>query len=411
MGSHIKKLVVAVVGLMMIPIAAGAQGVQLGGLVDFEIRKGGGDSSPTVNQTPGDGWSLYTPNVRLFVSGDIADNWGATVVLQSDYLYGDYMSDPFFSSLNANWLPFENKSLNVTIGRFITPFGMYSRRLLSSQNPFVHFPMTMARYVPVDKERGFFPGSGSYDGYSGQSILYQRLYSQGIMIDGGSLIDAGYTYRLAATLVSASGYTTFGYHDQPAFIGSFTVQPAIWSKIGISVNYGPYMNESDVNYRLTNDQLTSYKQLTFSGRAEFSYHYWVLSGEYTWNRWEAPWIGSDPVNRIEYWDLDADISHYLVELQYRLPFLVGSYTGVRFEQLVPGDLTDDNAGDSYGSNNNSGYPNYTELPDPWTDDVTRFEFVAGYDINRQVQLKISYLLSTDDSLDDDVFAIQLSAGF
>ena len=44
--------------------------IQFGGLLDLELRKGGADSSPYINQTPGDKLSLYTPNIRLFIGSN-----------------------------------------------------------------------------------------------------------------------------------------------------------------------------------------------------------------------------------------------------------------------------------------------------------------------------------------------------
>ena len=395
----------------MVAQSASAQNVSVGGLIDLELKRGQEDSSPTLNQTPSDKWSVYTPNVRLFFSSSITDRWMASAALQSDHLKtGNSLSYPYFSLLNINWLAMPESNLSLTFGRFITPFGLYSKRLLSSQNPFVHYPLTMSRYLTVDSRRGFYTGGSSYEGVTGMPILYQRLYSQGIMLSTGSLSEHKYQLDLAAVLISPSSHTDFGEHNRPALLASANFNPWIWYKLGFSLNYGPYMKRAEINRNLTDDELQSYDQLAASVYSEFSYHYFILTGEYTWNRWEAPWIGSGGNVHVE--EIYAPLSHYLVELQYRIPNIVGLHTAVRFEQLIHGEATNEGTSGLYYDSQNGGHDHHS-VPAKWTPDFTRVEMLVGYDINRQMELKVSYLLSRNSGteLDDDVFTIQLSAGF
>lgn len=407
--SYIWLLIIASTILIGKPEQSKAQNLQVGGLLDLELKKGGPDSSPVHNQTPDSTWSIYAPNVRLFFTSSISERWMASASLQSDHLYtGTKLSQPFFSALNLNWLAWPEHNLNFTIGRFITPFGLYKDRLLSSANPFVHYPLTMSKYLSVDKRQGFFSGSGSYSGALGMPIIWQRLYSQGLMMSGGSLSDDGYQFDLAATLVSASSYTQYGEHARPSIIGSFSLNPVIWLELGGSFNYGPYFNPSYPNRNISADKLQTYDQIAFSGRAEVSYHYFIFSGEYTWNRWEAPWISSG--GEVHFGEVHANVHHYLLELQYRLPSLVGFHTAFRFERLLDngasneGFILRDDSGDPIADHG---------VPSKWMENITRTELVAGYDINRQMELKASYLLSRNsgDELKDNVFTIQLSAGF
>jgi hypothetical protein len=100
-----KKLIVLfffVIGILS-GSAVRAQ-VTLGGLLDLEVRRAGSDSSPEINQTPKSYWSLYTPNVRLFIQGDISDQWFVSAALHADHYYGRTLSEPFFSVINLNWI-------------------------------------------------------------------------------------------------------------------------------------------------------------------------------------------------------------------------------------------------------------------------------------------------------------------
>lgn len=61
------KYVILLSGIIFIPLNVSHAQIQLGGLADFEIRKGGSESSMYVNQTPNGKWAVYTPAVRLFL--------------------------------------------------------------------------------------------------------------------------------------------------------------------------------------------------------------------------------------------------------------------------------------------------------------------------------------------------------
>lgn len=365
--------------------------VTFGGLAEFELRKGGADSGPTVNQTPNDKWLVYSPSVRLFVNAPISEQWYVSGALQSDY-YRGYRSDPFFSSFNINWTP--SKQLKITAGRFTTPFGRSAELLLSSQNPFVHLPLSHVWNMPVDRKRGYVFSETSYDGVAGQSMVYRRLYSQGLMLSGATKEET-LQYQLAATLTSVSGYTDVGEQNRPAFIGQIVVRPFIWNKIGLSFSNGPYLVDAPVNEILSDRERAGYLQTIVTGYTEFSYHYYQLLLQYTFNRWDAPWISSGGALLEK--QIRNDVSHYLAKFKVRFPFWVGGYSALRYERYRPREIRLD-------------YRQITGQPTP---DKDRFEFVLGYKINRNITLKTSYLLSRNkgEELDDDVFAIQLSAGF
>jgi hypothetical protein len=233
------------------------------------------------------------------------------------------------------------------------------------------------------------------------------MYTQGLKIEGGSLKDDGWTYLMAATLASVSSHSEYGEHQRPNLIGSVQVQPVIWAKFGATANFGPFMRRADVNDQaLSDEQFSEYDQLAVGGFAEFSYHYFMLRMAGIWNRWKAPYI--DYNDRLLYDDLKVNVSHVISQLTYRFPFLVGGYAGLRVEQLIEGPL----------KNNSSPYliPEdyaYQPIPNDWLDDTTRLEGVLGYKLDRNILLKVSYLYAHNENGDlaDNVFSIQLSAGF
>ncbi len=376
-------------GILTTPLVAQ---VSLGGLADLELRKGGADSGPTINQTPTDKWMVYSPNIRLFVNAGISDSWYASGAIQTDYYYGN-RSDVFLSSFNLNWIA--SDAITFTGGRFITPYGRYDELLLSSQNPFVHMPLTHAWNLSVDRTRGFVPAGTSYGGgVAGQSMVYRRLYSQGLKL-GGATSNARFSYDLAATLTSASGYTDVAQQNRPAVIGRLEVKPFIWNTLGLSFSNGPYMNSDDINSVLSDSDRAGYHQTIATAYTEFSYRYYLLTLQYTFNRWNAPWIDSTGLLLDD--NIDTEVSHYLAKFKVRFPFWVGGYSALRYEQMLPEEV--------------HLFNDYTSMqPAP---DVRRLEFVLGYKIHRNIILKTSYLYSRNGGTDlaDDVFSLQISAQF
>ncbi|MDX1637277.1 MAG: hypothetical protein R3281_04865 [Balneolaceae bacterium] len=365
--------------------------VAIGGLADFELRKGGPDSDATVNQTPNDKWMVYTPTIRLFIDASLSDRWYVSGALQSDY-YTGRRSDIFVSSFNLNWMPSEQ--VTVTAGRFITPFGRAEELILSSQHSFVHMPLSHVWNMPVDRKRGYVFSATSYDDVPGQAMVYQRLYSQGVML-GGVTKRETFRYRLAATLTSVSSYADLGQHVRPAIVADLEVRPVIWNRTGLSYANGPYMVDDPVNDILNDSRLSAYLQQIISVYTEFSHSYYQLLFQFTFNRWDSPWI--DRSGNLVEDDIENNVSHYMAQAKVRFPFWVGGYGAIRYEQFLPGEIT-------LKSRNITGQP---------TPDKQRLEMVLGYKLKRNITLKASYLLSRNDGseLRDDVAAIQISAGF
>lgn len=374
--------------------------VQIGGLADFEIRKGGSDSSPYVNQTPDEHWSLYTPYLRLFINGNISEKWFISSALQADYYHGKHLSAPFFSVMNINYMPIDASNFTVSAGRFVTPYGYYSNRVLSSDNPFVHLPLSHASGLPISKTYGTLYDNVEYgEDVQGLTMIYQRMYTQGIMVKNSVGESEWLQYQLAATMASASSHFEFGEHTVPAFTGRIVLKPEVWGAIGFSFSTGPFMKRDAPNFNISDEKLESYSQTLLGADIELSYHYLTFVASYNWSKWNAPYLDSLNTPPSILWDDEVQVQHLSSELVTDFPFFPGAFAAVRIEWLLSGDLK---------SLSRPGY--YAEA---WTYDRNRIELTGGYKLDRNIILKASYLYSTNSGteLDDDVFVLQLSAGF
>lgn len=407
-----KKVIQIFSLLVFLPILANAQ-VSINGLADFELRMGGDDSSPYVNQSPGSGLSIYSPNLRLFFSGDISDQWFVNAVLQSDHYAGKQLSDPFFSLFNVNWTPNLDSDLLVTAGRFVIPYGAYSKKFLSFDNPFVHLPLSHASGLPLSKKFGFIgnknPDPNSFkadygDEELGTTMVYQRMYTQGIQ--------ASYSHgesqwlRIIAALTTAPASTHLDYVEESlAFTGRVEFQPVIWANLGVSLSQGTFLQNSAENDSLIIYDLSSYKQDLKGADLSINYQYYTFNVEWNQSFWKAPFYNSETSLASSPQQGKVTINHFSGEFIYDLPFVVGGHIAARYEYMDEGEI-EIYERDASDNKINQSFSD-------WTYTRTRFEIAAGYKIDRNVVIKGSYLLSDDNGfdLDDNVFSIQLSVLF
>ncbi len=407
-----KKIVIAIFIVSLIPIAGMAQ-LSVSGLADFELRMAGDDSSPYINQTPGSEFSVYTPNLRLFFLSDISENWFINAVLQSDHYEGNKLSDPFFSVFNINWTPEFDSNFLVTAGRFVIPYGSYASRFLSSDNPFVHLPLSHASGLPLSKRFGFIgnsnPNPGTFQEVYGENelgttMVYQRMYTQGILLSQTFGDSRWLNVQLAATTAPASSHLDYA-EDSPAFIARVEFQPVIWAKLGVSASNGTFLQNTAENDSLLIYDISSYKQELTGADLSLNYQYYTLNVEWNQSFWKAPFYDSPTSDADSPRQGKVTINHFAGEFIYDLPFLVGAHLAARYEYMDEGEI------ELYERDANDTKINQTFSD--WTYTRTRLELAAGYALDRNVMLKASYLVSDDDGLDldDNVLAFQLSVLF
>ncbi|MBO6793807.1 MAG: hypothetical protein JJ895_07850 [Balneolaceae bacterium] len=409
-----KKTIVSSFLIALIAVISLPAQISISGLADFEIRYAGDDSSPYINQTPGKGLSIFTPNLRLFFQGDINDSWFVNAVLQADHYSGKELSDPFFSVFNINWTPNLDSDLLLTAGRFIIPYGSYSQRFLSFDNPFVHLPLSHATGFPISKNFGFI-GDGRYDpnevvnfyntNEMGATMVYQRMYTQGIQ--------AAYAFgdadrirtKLAITHAPASSHADFGNGETLAFTGRLELQPVVWATLGLSKSQGTFLQNNAASDSLLIYDLSSYEQDLVGADLSLNYQYYTLNLEWNQSFWKAPYYDKDVSTSTSPQTGKATIDHYSIELIYDTPFVVGGHFAMRYEHMTPGEI------EIYERDNSDLKINQSFTD--FTYSRTRLEFSAGYKLDRNIILKGSYLLSKNDGaeLDDNVVTLQLSVLF
>lgn len=385
------KRLTALFILLITPFTVNSQFL-IGGLADFEMRKGQSGSSLFVNQTPNGNLNVMIPSVRLFGIGVLSEKWFLEATLQSD-TYSNELSPVYFSLLNVNWLPIKDSEFMVTAGRFVIPYGRHPDQILSSENMFINLPLSYAFHFGIDKNSGIQSG----DLYSpssyrrAASMIYRGGYSQGLSISNQSR-NQELLYELAMSMSPVSVFAEVGNHDIPSFIGRIQYSPIIWLQAGISASYGPFMQRSPENEFLSRSELKEFRQTMIGGYIEFSWLYYSLAVDVNYSHWSVP----DHIYKgMLFRDPAPKIWHYSAEFSSRLPFLPGAYAAVRYEMFVPEKIWQDQ--------------NYFRF----ADEAERAELVFGYKLNRKVTAKAGYSFYTlnPGPSNADVLALQLSVGF
>lgn len=375
------KTLVALVCLLMAN-SVSAQ-VSVGGLLDLEARISGSDSKPYINGSPSAKPSLYVPNVRLFFDAPISENWAVFAMIQSDHYGSNTLNAPMFSLLQAQWMPFTDSDLTVNIGRILIPVGLASERYLSSDNPLRHLPMNMEWTQRVDKKAGLLVGPRNYAVSPGLAFLYNRMYTQGISVQGAVTDYA--EVHVAAALSAPSAFNESGEYDVPAVMGRLVVKPAVWMRLGASFGHGAYMRKDAMNAPLSDDDRASLKQTLFGVDATVDYRYVRLSYEYLDTRWDAARITLPGSFTTE----DYLAHSHMLELKADAPFHPGAYAALRYDRI---------AVDS---------PVFATAP------LQRLEAGIGKKLSRDVLFKATFSRGWNEvnDLQDNVLGAQLSIGF
>ncbi len=371
-----------IIFLLLLGSPAIAQ-VTVGGLMDLEFRMSGSDSKPYINGSPSTKPSLYVPNIRLFFDAPVSENWSVLAVVQSDHYGSNSLNAPFFSLLQAQWFPFDDSDFTMNIGRIVIPVGLTSERFLSNENPLRHLPMNMEWTQRVDKKAGLLTGPRNYAISPGLAFIYNRMYTQGISVQGAFTPFA--EYHVAAALSAPSGFNESGEYDMPAFMGRVVIKPAVWMRLGGSFGHGAYMRKDAMNAPLSDEDRASLRQTIFGVDATIDYRYLRLSYEYLDTRWDVAHI-TLPTGFTE---SDYLANSHMVELKADAPFHPGAYAALRYDRIV------------------------VDSPVFGTSPLQRLEVGIGKKLNRSVIAKASFARGWNEINDvqDNVFGVQLSVGF
>lgn len=370
-----------------------AQSAQVSGELDFEFRMGGSESNFITNEIPNE--FRYPHAVinqfNVFFFSELAERWSFNGRVQLDIWGSGRLNQPRITLAAVTYEP--SARLSLSAGRMISPFGLYARRQLLSQNSFAAAPLMYGYFINVSEKRGFWPiagNAGVYDDGSsdvGVTTAYFGAYVTGasfnwIIVPNRINIEAAITNAaLASTLPNTN-------LANAAVVARLGVQPAMWWQQGVSVSYGSFMNLDSVNARAReNNPLEQYRQLLLGTDFVFAYLWFELSGEVMWSRWNVPKFANGQFARVNAGS--SKLQEYAltnlggyVDFKFEPPFLTGSYLAFRAERIAFQPFDDP----------------ITRARTYWDKGVTRLSIAAGYKLSRNVLLRTTY---SDQRTDGD----------
>jgi hypothetical protein len=378
--------------MILLPYLCLAQ-VELNGTVDFEVSKGGEDSQWINNEIANEFRHphLAIHQLNFFVFGQITDDFFVNTRVQFDTWGSGKLNDPRISLAMLGWEP-EDSDWALSVGRYISPFGLYPRRILAADNLFTHAPLAYGYFINISDTRGYWPGAGNSGIYGpddvGLTTVYFGGYNTGILL---SWIVAQELFNIDIAITNAA-ITSQSDYTNLANLGGivrFGFQPFIYWQQGISLSYGSFMQADGINSNY--EKLEEYTQAVAATDLILAHSYFELSGEFIYSLWNVPMFSGGAFIEESPGDLQKiNLHNYsaYADLKYEPPFFTGSYIAVRYDILRFLDSDDLNDVDSENYN-------------PWDNNVTRYSVSIGYKFARSILLKIAYMDQETENLEKD----------
>ncbi|HAH51319.1 MAG TPA: hypothetical protein DCL80_08640, partial [Balneola sp.] len=172
--------------LFSLSIISSAQ-VQINGSLDLELS-GGGEESRFITNGISKKFSelnLAVTQLNAFLFAPVSDNIFFESRIQLDTWGSGKLNPPRISLASLTWDNPDNSYI-VKVGRFISPFGFYTKRQLSTDRVFVQHPLAYSYFTNMSDIRGYWPEAGNNtneeyeEGDVGLSTLYFAGYVTGI---------------------------------------------------------------------------------------------------------------------------------------------------------------------------------------------------------------------------------------
>ena len=373
--------------ILILAVTVSAQ-VELNGSVDFEVAYGGKDSKFITNEVASEFRRphLSISQLNLFTFAQISDAFSINARIQWDTWGTGKMNQVRITLAMLTYEPLES-AISFSVGRFISPFGLYPKRQLAADNLFAHSPLAYGYFVNVSETRGFWPKAGDSGIYLaddvGLTTVYFGGYNTGALFSW-ILVPELLNLDLAITNAAVSSQADHTNLLNGGGIIHLGFQPVIYWQQGISASFGTFMQRDDINSNLQG--LEKFNQIVLGTDIILAHSYFELSGEFIYSMWNVPGFANGTFKESASGELgEFNIDNYsaYVDFKYEPPFFTGSYIAFRYDMMK--FLEFDHPATSSVITKN-----------PWDTDVMRYSAAFGYKFDRSILLKLTY---TDQKLD------------
>jgi hypothetical protein len=311
--------------------------IELNGTADLEYMKGGISSHYYLNGIHKDLKDGAVRPLELNFLAKIRFNphLSSNFRVQMERDEGLKFNQLRLAQANLNWQPGESP-LQFTLGRFVTPFGMFSNLQLSTARTFVDVPLAYGYFANISEQIGQVNNLGNdtkilINGRNewGIPLLYYNGYSNGIKTRW--TIAPSKTY-LEIALTTASPNLPRNFRFDPlnyGIIARLKLQPKYFWKQGFSFSQGKFLQNDPLNDNLRDR--SGYRQTMLGTDFVFGFGHFEVSGEAMAAFYNAPqykftaktYSENRPFHAYSGW----------IDTKYEFPFLVGAYAAWRLETL------------------------------------------------------------------------------
>jgi hypothetical protein len=277
--------------------------------------------------------------------------------------------------------PWTARDLDIQVGRVPPTFGAFARRTYASDNPLISYPLAYQYLTSLRPDA--IPASAD-ELLRKRSLGWKVRYSLGEPASGPGVPlvtafrwDTGAQVHATAGMVSATASVTAGTLSNPLFsddnggrqiAGRIELRPFSGLVGGTSFARGPFVTRDAVRAAIGDGHGNEFTQTAWGADLEYSRGYYLLRFEAIVSEWRLP-MAQPPAQQLP---LRTPLSAVSSSLEGRYKLRPGLYVAARYDHLGFSDV----AG--------------TDQTVPWDAPVTRIELGAGYSIQRNLVLKISY---------------------
>ena len=373
--------------LFIITTWGGAQ-VEFNGSVDFEVSYGGKDSKFISNEIANEFRRphLSINQLNLFAFAPIGESFTVNARIQWDTWGTGKLNRARITLAMLTYEPLESM-FSFTVGRYISPFGLYSKRQLAADNLFAHAPLAYGYFINVSETRGYWPKAGDSGIYTADDVGLTTVYFGGyntgalmswIIVPELLSLDIAVTN---AAIASQSDYTNLFNGGGILHLG---FQPVIYWQQGISASYGTFMQRADINSN--HDGLEKFNQIVLGTDIVLAHSYFELSGEFIYSMWKVPGFAAGTFKETASGDLgEFKLENYsaYADFKYEPPIFTGRYIALRYDMIKFMEFDHPPTSSIIAAN-------------PWDTNVFQYSAAIGYKFDRSILLKLTY---TDQKLD------------
>ena len=128
--------------------------IEFNGTIDLEVSSGGKDSKFLGNEVAAEYKDphLSISQINLFGFSQVTDNFSVNTRIQFDTWGSGTLNPPKITLAVLSWEP-QTSSFSLSAGRYISPFGLYPRRILSAPTflvfyIFMSFLLLLPSFLP-----------------------------------------------------------------------------------------------------------------------------------------------------------------------------------------------------------------------------------------------------------------------